>query len=130
MYMQIERIFMLIRTGVRSIDLGHAAQPRYRSRMMRVVAVEARTPFTIWLRYADGVEGVVDLAPLAGGGVFDIWNEAGRFAKVRVDEFGAVSWGDGVELDPDALYMQITGKTPEDLFPNLRGDPGSAAQNQ
>jgi uncharacterized protein DUF2442 len=120
---------MLIRTGVRSVDLGRAAQRRYRSRMMRVVAVEARTPFTLWLRYADGVEGIVDLASLAGGGVFGIWDEPGRFAKVCVDEFGAVSWGDGVELDADALYMQVTGKTPEDLFPNLRGDPGSARRN-
>ena len=38
--------------------------------LLRPVAVAPREGFRIWLRYADGVEGEVDLSHLAGKGVF------------------------------------------------------------
>ena len=31
-----------------------------------------------------------------------------------------IRWGDAIDLCPHALYMQLTGKSPEDIFPNLR----------
>jgi hypothetical protein len=96
--------------------------------MMHVVAVQPRTSYTLWLRYADGVEGIVDLTSLAGRGVFSAWREPGRFASVRIDEFGALSWGDGLELDPDALYLQITGKSLAEIFPALQAEPASTAK--
>jgi Protein of unknown function (DUF2442) len=80
-------------------------------RTVRVIAVRARAPYTVWLQYADGIEGTVDLTSLAGDGVFSVWLESGRFASVHIDDYGAVSWGDGLEMDPYALYMEITGKS-------------------
>jgi len=29
---------------------------------------------------------------------------------------GALRWGEDIEICPDALYLRVTGKTPEDLF--------------
>ena len=43
--------------------------------MIRPVKVEPREGFRIWIRYADGASGVVDLSPLAGRGVFAAWND-------------------------------------------------------
>jgi hypothetical protein len=32
---------------------------------------------------------------------------------------GAVEWPGGIDMCPDALYLRMTGKQPEDLFPAL-----------
>lgn len=81
------------------------------------IAVEARPGYRLWLRYADGVEGTVDLSRFAGRGVSRLWNRAGAFEQVYLGAGGAIAWSDEVELCPDALYLEITGKKPEQLFP-------------
>ncbi len=85
--------------------------------MTRPIEVKPRNGFTLWLRFSDGAEGVVDLSRLAGRGVFRCWSAADAFEAVRVAEHGAVVWGDDVELCPDALYLQVTGKAVDDLMP-------------
>jgi len=52
--------------------------------------------------------------------VFALWNDYSKFEQVRIGESGEVAWNEAVDMDSDALYMQITGKTVEDLFPKLR----------
>jgi hypothetical protein len=76
--------------------------------------------YRVWLRYADGVEGEVDLSDLAGRGVFEAWNDRRFFENVRIDESGALAWGSDIDLCPDALYLRLTGRTPEEVFPKLR----------
>ncbi len=88
--------------------------------MPRPVAVRALTGFRIWLQYDDGTEGVVDLSDLAGRGVFAAWDDVGFFSSVRLGSHGAIEWGDAIDVCPDAMYLRLTGKTPEELFPNLR----------
>ncbi len=75
----------------------------------------------VWIRYSDGVEGEVDLGHLAGRGVFELWNDPAQFDAVHVGDGHAISWTDQVELCPDAVYLQLTGKSPEELFPGLDG---------
>lgn len=89
--------------------------------MFRVVDVTPLPEFRLRLRYSDGVEGVVDLSHLAGKGVFEVWNRAGAFENVSIGSSGEVRWGDDVDLCPDALYMQLTGKSPEEVFSSLKG---------
>ena len=43
--------------------------------MPKPVAVKPLPDFRIWIRYDDGVEGIVDLSDLAAGGVFAAWND-------------------------------------------------------
>lgn len=93
---------------------------------LRPVAVEPRAGFCIWLRYADGVEGVVDLSDVAGKGVFAAWLDRDFFEDVRIGEWGEVAWGNEIDLCPDALYLEITGKSPEDIWPGLRARSRSA----
>ena len=96
--------------------------------MIMPIPVEVRplANHKIWLRYDDGVEGEVDLSDLAGQGVFEAWNDPAFFQSVRIASHGAVEWGSELDLCPDALYMRLTGKSPEDLFPTLRSIPTSA----
>ena len=88
--------------------------------MVRPVEVKARPRFHIWVRYDDGVEGEVDLSDLAGHGVFTAWNDRKLFEGVRLGAHGAIEWGDQLDLCPDAIYLRLTGKSPEDLFPALK----------
>ena len=87
--------------------------------MFRIVAAEPRGRFKVWLKYEDGTEGEVDLSDLAGRGVFKKWDEPGEFEKVYVGTSGELCWSDELDLCPDSLYMRITGKTVEELFPGF-----------
>ena len=64
--------------------------------MARPIEVKALPNFRIWLRYDDGTEGEVDLSDLA------------------------------IDLCPDAMYLRLTGKSPEAIFPRLRSVPADA----
>lgn len=84
-----------------------------------VVDVEAREPYKLWVRFDDGVTGVVDLSDSAAvGGIFSAWTDEDywRTAHVVADA-GAVAWGDGGDIDvcPFSLYLEVTGRTLEDL---------------
>ena len=87
--------------------------------MVDLVDVKSRGKYKIWLRYSDGIEGLVDLSDLAGRGVFKQWDDSDVFAAVHVTESGAVAWTDRLDLCPDMLYMRVTKKSPEKIFPNL-----------
>jgi len=84
--------------------------------MVRPVEVRPLTPYRIWLRYQDGTEGEVDLSHLAGRGVFSVWEQEGVFAQVKLGPHGQVEWPGEIDLCPDALYLTLTGKRPEDIF--------------
>lgn len=88
--------------------------------MPRPIAVDPRPNYRLWLKYDDGTEGEVDLSYLAGRGVFAAWRDLAFFQSVRIAEHGALVWGDALDLCPDALYLRLTGKSPEDVFPNLK----------
>lgn len=88
--------------------------------MFKPVEVRALLHYRLWLRYSDGTEGEVDLSDLVGRGVFKLWNDYSAFENVRIGGYGEIAWSDKIDLCPDALYLRLTGKTPEDVFPNLR----------
>lgn len=92
------------------------------------VVTEAKigTGYKVSLKFSDGVAGTVDLSSLAGKGVFSYWNDPKHFADIHIGNTGELQWGDAVDLCPDQLYLEITGKTPEDIFPMLRQKPAHA----
>ncbi len=72
----------------------------------------------LYLRFADGVEGEVDLEGLVRWeGLFAPLRDPSCFAQVRVDpDLGTVVWPNGADLDPDVLYAAVTGQ-PVDVTP-------------
>jgi hypothetical protein len=86
---------------------------------MEIVEVKPLGGFRLFLKFNDGVSGTVDLSSFAGRGVFTSWLNEGFFEKVRITDVGALEWPGELDLCPDSLYLQITGKKPEDLFPAL-----------
>ena len=88
--------------------------------MITAVEVAPRAGYRIWLRYSDGVSGEVDLADLAGRGIFGAWLDRSFFEKVHVSPYGSIAWSDDVELCEDALYLRLTGKSVEEVMPAAR----------
>jgi hypothetical protein len=86
----------------------------------RPLEVKARKNFRIWLRYDDGTQGEVDLSDVAGQGVFAAWNDVAFFNSVRLGSHGAIEWGENLDICPDAMYLRLTGESPEDVFPALK----------
>jgi hypothetical protein len=87
---------------------------------MKIVFVKPTSKFAIEVGFEDGKCGVVNLGDLAGRGVFRAWLEEGVFEKVKVTEVGALEWPGELDLCPDSIYMRLTGKTPEQIFPSLK----------
>ena len=79
--------------------------------MLKIIAVRPLPSFKIWVKFQDGVEGQVDLSGLVGKGVFSKWKEPGFFESVFIDkESHTVAWPGGIDLSPESLYTEITGK--------------------
>jgi hypothetical protein len=89
---------------------------------MEIVEVKNLDGFRLFLKFNDGVSGTVDLSSIAGRGVFVSWLNAGFFEKVRITDVGALEWPGELDLCPDSLYLQLTGKKAEDLFPAIVGN--------
>ena len=74
--------------------------------------VEARPlePYRIFIRFEDGVEGVVDVSRLVRfEGVFAPLKDPTEFRRISVNaELGVVCWPNGADLDPDVLYAQLS----------------------
>ena len=88
--------------------------------MITAVEVAPRAGYRIWLRYADGISGEVDLFDLAGRGIFRAWLDRSFFERVHVSPYGSIAWSDEVELCEDALYLRLTGKSVEEVMPAAR----------
>lgn len=90
--------------------------------MHKLVAVAPQDGYKLALTFDSGERGTVDLAPLAGKGVFSAWNDPEVFRAVQIGPLGELAWGDEIDLCPDALYLEAMGKQPEDVFPALKSD--------
>ena len=88
--------------------------------MIKAVHVEALPGHHIRVRFDDGTEGVADLSRFAGRGVFRIWEEEDAFERVRIGPHGEIEWSDEVAICADALFLEISGKTVEEIFPNAK----------
>jgi hypothetical protein len=88
--------------------------------MLKPIEVKVLKKYRLHLKFSDGVEGEIDLSEFAGKGVFALWNDYSKFEQVHIGESGEIAWNDDVDMDSDAMYMKITGKTVENLFPKLR----------
>ena len=53
-------------------------------------------------------------------GVFQVWNDYHFFENVSIGDHREIKWDSEIELCGDSLYLELTHKSPEDLFPQLQ----------
>jgi hypothetical protein len=76
-----------------------------------VLEVKPEPDYRLFVRFADGSSGRVQLAPEDFTGVLAPLREPSFFKQVFVDK-GAVAWPGEIDLAPHAMYWQIAGKRP------------------
>jgi hypothetical protein len=86
----------------------------------KLVEIKPKLNYRLWMKFSDGVEGDVDLSSNVGKGVFSLWNNPAKFNEVKIGKAGELCWNDEVDIDSTAMYLRITGKNPEDIFPALK----------
>jgi len=87
--------------------------------MYKITKVVPLENYRLNILFEDGTTGIVDLSNLAGHGVFALWNDYAEFRKVKICATGEIKWSEQIDMCPDSLYLKITGKAPEDIFPAL-----------
>jgi len=92
--------------------------------MFKPLKVKALQDYKIWVKYSDGVEGEVD--NFVGKSVFKPWDDYDEFKKVYIGDHGEIAWSDKIDLCPDSIYMKITGRSPEQVFPKLQTEEVNA----
>ena len=68
-----------------------------------VTKVTPSEDFTLFVTFANGEEGVLDMKPHLGFGVFTRIADYAQFKTARVS-FDTVEWDQGVDLDPEFVY--------------------------
>ena len=76
--------------------------------MPRVTDARHVGGYRIWLRFADGLSGEIDLERELWGPVFLPLKDVVEFAKLRVEpDFGTIVWPNGADLAPEFLYDEL-----------------------
>ncbi len=82
--------------------------------MKKVISVKPIAPFQLWLRFDDGMEGIVDLSHLKGKGVFTAFDNLSFFESVKIDsQSRALVWGNEIDLCTDSLYLNLCNRNPD-----------------
>ena len=84
----------------------------------RIAHVRHLKDYELEIGFSDGTVANLDLRGriTRRGGVFEPLHNVEFFARVSVDrEAGTLVWPNGVDLCPDVLYAEATGKSIDEL---------------
>jgi hypothetical protein len=74
----------------------------------RVTEARYAGSYRVWLRFADGLSGEVDLERELWGPIFVPLKDLAEFAKVRCEpELGTIIWPNGADFAPEFLYDEL-----------------------
>jgi len=71
-----------------------------------VLEVKVIDQTSLWVRFQDGLEGVVKFLPSAFRGVFSRLSQPAEFNQARVEN-GVLTWPGELDLAPDAMHQSI-----------------------
>jgi hypothetical protein len=77
-----------------------------------VVEVKPEPHYGLFVRFKDGVTGLVRLQPEELTGALAPLRDERFFERVFID-YGAVAWPGEIDLAPDAMYVQVAGQPPK-----------------
>ena len=96
--------------------------------MVRVTEARYVRDYVIWVRFADGAEGEVDLRDELHGTVFRPLKDKNLFRACFVNpDWHTVAWPNGADLAPEFLYSIVTASATRSAGrPQPRRRPGKA----
>ncbi len=89
--------------------------------MIRIAQAEPVEALKVKLTFENGVVGTVDFSEPAASPLFDPLKNYDFFEGVSIVRDGrALAWGEELEICADSLFLRITGKKPEEIFPKTK----------
>jgi hypothetical protein len=83
---------------------------------MKLKEVNYLRDYTLHVVFEDGVEGDLNLSHLVEEGIFTVLKDTRLFSKAYTSG-RSIAWSDELEIDADAVYLDLTGKSIEDIMP-------------
>ena len=74
--------------------------------------------YKLLVSFEDGVSGIIDLNNWKGKGVFEYWNDEENFKVFTITPDKKLMWNEDIDMDPDAFYLKLTGKSFESYAGN------------
>jgi hypothetical protein len=74
----------------------------------------AQPGYKLKLEFEDGVKGIIDLEKWIGKEVFQYWLDENNFKNFQLTVDKKIEWNQDIDMDPDAFYLQLIGKTFEE----------------
>jgi hypothetical protein len=71
--------------------------------MPRVIDAKYLNDYRIHIAFSNGKEGIIDLSPYIGSGIFEQLKSKDYFKKLFVDG-RTISWPNGADIAPETLY--------------------------
>lgn len=78
--------------------------------MERIIRIDVRRPFVLYVEFDDGVKGEYDMTDRLNGPVFAPLRDPAIFAQVKLADWGAPVWPNGVDIAPDALHERLRAR--------------------
>ena len=77
--------------------MGHA--------IYRVIGFEAIRPYTLRVKFDDGMERDIDFRPVLAGKIYGALQDERLFEQVEIDpEVHTLVWPNGADFDPETLH--------------------------
>jgi len=73
--------------------------------IVHVIEAQHRGGFRVWLRFDDGLDGVLDLESELEGEVFEPLKDPAYFADFQVDQ--TLTWPNGADFAPEFLHARV-----------------------
>jgi len=83
---------------------------------MKIKSVKYVSGFTLHVKFLDGVEGDIELTDLVSKGIFKVLQNQELFARAYNTGY-SIAWSSELEIDSDTIYMEISGKSINELLP-------------
>ncbi len=74
-------------------------------------SASALSNYRLMVKFEDGVQGIIDLSKWKGKGLFEYWSNEENFKKFTITENKKIEWNEEIDMDPDAFYLKLVGKT-------------------
>jgi hypothetical protein len=79
--------------------------------METVEKIKIVDDYKIWVKFADGMEKIVNIRPLLGAGFTEELLNKEKFKEVFIEEGGGLAWPNGFDICPNYLKaMQDEGQ--------------------
>ena len=72
----------------------------------------------LFVEFEDGITGIIDLSSWKNKQAFIEWADENNFSNFIITANKKIEWSNDIDMDPDAFYLQLIGKTFEEYAGN------------